>query len=75
VVEFGRTAEALAMARLNAELFPESGNAYDTLGEMLAHAGERDAAIAAYERSLELDPDNDNARERLRALRDGAPPR
>jgi Tfp pilus assembly protein PilF len=30
--------------------------------------GDRERAIESYRRSLELDPDNDNARERLEAL-------
>lgn len=71
-VELGRDAEALGAARLNVELFPESANAHDTLGEMLARAGQRDAAIRAYERSVALDPENANARERIEQLRSGS---
>lgn len=65
----GKAADAVAVFRLNAEQFPESGNVWDSLGEGLLAAGEREAAIESYERSLELDPENDNAREKLREIR------
>lgn len=61
--------DAVAIFRLNAEQFPESGNVWDSLGEGLWAAGQREPAIEAYERSLELDPENENAREKLREIR------
>ncbi len=48
---------------------PESANAYDSLGEAYAGGGEKDLAIANYEKSLALDPGNDNARRMLEELR------
>ena len=48
------------------------GNVYDSLGEAYMIAGERDRAIENYRRSLELDPANENAVEKLREL--GASP-
>jgi hypothetical protein len=65
----GKAADAVAVFRLNAEQFPESGNVWDSLGEGLLAAGQREEAIEAYEKSLELDPENDNAREKLREIR------
>lgn len=67
-MELGRHAEALGMARLNVELFPSSANAHDSLAEFLMRTGDRTGAIRHYERSLELDPANENAREMLRSL-------
>ena len=63
-----QAADAVAVFRLNAEQFPESGNVWDSLGEGLLAAGQREEAIDAYEKSLELDPENDNAREKLREI-------
>jgi len=54
---------------LNAGLHPDSANAHDSLGEALMTAGRTSEAIASYERSLELDPKNDNARQMLLRLR------
>lgn len=62
-------AGAIAIFRLNAEMYPESGNVYDSLGEAYEAAGERESAIQAYEASLARDPGNANARARLDALR------
>lgn len=64
-----RKREALAAMGLLTTLYPSSGNAWDSLGEAQAFAGDKAAAIASYERSLALDPKNENARQRLRKLR------
>ena len=42
---------------------------HDSLGEACWHAGDRPRAIASYQRSLELDPKNDNARRMIDLLR------
>jgi len=49
--------------------YPESANAYDSLGEAYMKAGERELAIKNYEKSLELDPRNENAKKMLKDLR------
>jgi tetratricopeptide (TPR) repeat protein len=49
--------------------YPESANAYDSLGEAFIKAGEKDLAIKNYENSLELDPKNENAKKMLEDLR------
>jgi len=49
-------------------LAPDSGNAHDSLGEAYLAAGSESQAIASYRRSLELTPDNDNARQALERL-------
>jgi cytochrome c-type biogenesis protein CcmH/NrfG len=53
---------------LNTGAFPESANAWDSIGEAYMERDNRERAIESYRRSLELDPDNDNAREQLEAL-------
>lgn len=60
---------AVAVLRLNAGYFPESANAHDSLGEALAALGDHNQAIAHYQRSLELNPENANARAMLEKLR------
>jgi tetratricopeptide (TPR) repeat protein len=64
-----KRAEAVAAFTLNVDAFPRSANAQDSLGEAYAAAGDTARAIASYERSLELDPDNANAARKLEALR------
>jgi tetratricopeptide (TPR) repeat protein len=49
--------------------YPDSANAYDSLGEAFMKADEKELAIKNYERSLELDPKNENAKKMLEDLR------
>jgi tetratricopeptide (TPR) repeat protein len=60
--------EAIALLKLNIEFYPKSWNAYDSLGEAYMTNGEKDLAIANYKKSLELNPQNSNAREKLKKL-------
>jgi hypothetical protein len=64
-----RLAQAIAMFRLNVELFPASSNVYDSLGEAYMASGSTSLAIANYEKSLELNPANANAVQMLEKLR------
>ena len=64
----GRPAEALEIMKLVLSLFPQSGNAHDSLAEAYAANGEHDRAIAHYRRSLELDPGNANAVHQIERL-------
>jgi glyoxylase-like metal-dependent hydrolase (beta-lactamase superfamily II) len=67
-----KAGQAAAMFKINVELFPESWNVYDSLGEALLAAGDREAAIAMYEKSLEINPENTNGREALARIRNEA---
>jgi cytochrome c-type biogenesis protein CcmH/NrfG len=60
---------AIEVFRLNAEEYPRSANVYDSLGEAYTAAGNIAEAIRNYERSLQLDPANRNASEKLLELR------
>ncbi len=62
-------AQALAIFEFNTELFPEAPNTWDSLGEAYMALRRDKEAIAAYERSIELDPGNDNARARIERIR------
>lgn len=64
----GKVADALTLMKLIVSLYPDSGNAYDSLAEVYARSGDRPRAIENYRRSLALDPNNANAVEQLKAL-------
>ena len=53
---------ALALLMFNVQSFPYSSNAYDSLGEAFLKSGVPDKALIHYRKSLELNPDNQNAR-------------
>jgi 3-oxoadipate enol-lactonase len=65
----GKTKEAIALFKLNTIAYPNSGNTYDSLGEAYLKDGQRELAVQNYERALELNPNNTNAREVLRQLK------
>jgi cytochrome c-type biogenesis protein CcmH/NrfG len=62
---------AVAILEFNAATFPESANAWDSLGEATLADGQLDRAAEHYRRSLELDPDNDSARQVLERIEQG----
>jgi tetratricopeptide (TPR) repeat protein len=60
--------EALATFKTNTQLFPKSGNTYDSYGEALEKDGQKEEAIKMYRKSLALDATNDNSRKALEKL-------
>jgi CubicO group peptidase (beta-lactamase class C family) len=66
----GHEKDAITVFQKNVQEFPQSSNVYDSLGEAYMKVGEKDLAIANYEKSLQLDPKNQNAVERLKKLRE-----
>jgi tetratricopeptide (TPR) repeat protein len=64
----GRVKEAVEIFKLNVEAYPQAFNTYDSLAEAYAAQGERELAIKNYRRSLELNPQNTNAADRLKEL-------
>ncbi|MBU0596450.1 tetratricopeptide repeat protein, partial [Candidatus Bipolaricaulota bacterium] len=56
-----RPADARAVFALGTELFPDAWNTYDSLAEAYVVLGEREQAIRYFNKSLELNPQNNNA--------------
>lgn len=63
-----RIDDAIKVFQLNIEAYPENANGYDSLAEAYAAKGEKSLAIKNYAKSLELDPNNANAVEKLNQL-------
>lgn len=68
-LNIGRTKEAIELFQYNVELYPESANVYDSQGEGFMKDGQIDLAVRSYEKSLELNPNNENAREMLKRMK------
>lgn len=64
----GRIEDAIGVFQFNVAAFPESWNAYDSLGEAYALAEEHGEAIEAYRKSIEMNPANTRGIEALRRL-------
>lgn len=63
-----RTEEALQIFELNTTLYPNGYNTHDSYGECLLELGRKEEAVAAYQKSLELNPENSNARQVIESL-------
>ena len=61
----GRMDEAKLLFGLNVESFPNSSNVYDSMGEAYMLNGEVELAIKFYQKSLILNPQNNNAIEKI----------
>ncbi len=61
LLEDNKINDALLVFILNTELYPNSGNVWDSYGECLLLLGREKDGIEAYKKSLELDPQNKNA--------------
>jgi len=65
---WGREKEAREVFQFMTELFPQSANAFDSLGEARFVLGDKEGALESYRRSLELNPENSNAKEMIKRL-------
>ncbi len=60
--------DALTLLRLNLEFFPRSAGTHAGIGEVHLARGDTAAAVTAYQEALGLDPNQFQARQRLRQL-------
>ncbi|MGB7061476.1 MAG: tetratricopeptide repeat protein [Candidatus Zixiibacteriota bacterium] len=68
LLEKGRIQDAIRIFGLYIDEFPESWNAYDSMGEAHMMNNDKEQARKYYRKSLELNPSNTNAEEMLKKL-------
>ncbi|MCK5588523.1 MAG: serine hydrolase, partial [Candidatus Lokiarchaeota archaeon] len=66
----GKLQQAITVFKINVDLYPESWNVYDSLGEVYMLNGDTEVAIKNYEKSLELNPSSAEAIEKLKKLKE-----
>ncbi len=59
---------AIEVFKLNAKLFPDNPNVYDSMGEAYMNKGEKDLAIENYKKAVDMDPQNQHAKKMLDEL-------
>ncbi|CAM1341301.1 serine hydrolase [Tenacibaculum aestuarii] len=69
MIKRGFYKKAIDLFTLEVLYFPESYDAYDSLGEAYLKDGQKKKAIENYQKSLDLNPENTNAVEKLKKLR------
>lgn len=67
----GRISEAVVIFRLNTEMYPESANVHDSLGDGLKAEGKPQAALRAYRAAFELNPNMRGLQARIDSLESG----
>src|SRR6185503_5052130 len=63
-----RVKDAIAVFKQNTVDFPQAANTWDSLAEGYMIDGDKESAIKYYKKSLELNPDNTNAVQKLKEL-------
>ncbi|MCA6408352.1 MAG: tetratricopeptide repeat protein, partial [Cytophagales bacterium] len=66
----GKLKLALAVFKVNMQLYPSSANVYDSYGEALAKNGDIELAITNYKKALAIDPKNKNTAKALAELQE-----
>jgi len=64
----GKTAQAIDVLRLNLSAFPDLSSAYSDLAEAYEQIGNRQKAIETYRKYITMEPDDADAKEKLKKL-------
>jgi predicted negative regulator of RcsB-dependent stress response len=67
-MEEGELDMALDVFKLNAELFPDVPNVYDSLGEAFLKKGDKENAKKNYQKVVDMQPGNQNAKRMLEQI-------
>lgn len=68
VMSSDKIKEAIELFKLNVALYPESWNVYDSLGEALLKSGNKEEAIKMYQKSVDINPNNNGGKSILKRL-------
>jgi len=69
LMAYERLDDAIEIFNLNVKSYPDSFNPYDSLAEAYMKNGNKELAIQNYEKSVELNPGNENGKKMLEELR------
>ncbi len=70
LLQEGQAPAAITVFQRNVQEYPQSWNVYDSLGEAYMDAGQKYLAISNYEKSLQLNPKNENGIQKLKQLKE-----
>lgn len=68
LMQNGKLDDAIEIFKFNVEMFPNSANVYDSLGEAYLAKGDKENALINYKKSVELDPKSTSGLEALKKL-------
>jgi CubicO group peptidase (beta-lactamase class C family) len=70
LLQEGQLPAAVTVFQRNVQEYPQSWNVYDSLGEAYMDVGQKYLAISNYEKSLQLNPKNENGIQKLKQLKE-----
>jgi FKBP-type peptidyl-prolyl cis-trans isomerase 2 len=70
LLQVGLNKEAIEIFKVNVAEFPDAYNTYDSLGEAYMINGDKELAIKNYEKSVKLNPNNENGKKMLEKLKE-----
>lgn len=70
LLQVGLNKDAIEIFKLNVAEFPKGYNTYDSLGEAYMIDGDTKNAIKNYEKSLKLNPNNENAKRMIEKMKE-----
>jgi CubicO group peptidase (beta-lactamase class C family) len=68
LMDNNRIADAIVILKLNVEEFPKASNSYASLAEAYEKSGQKQRAIENYRRAVELDPTDQDTKDKLKEL-------
>lgn len=68
LMQQGHDEDALTILKLNTQFYPNSWNTFDSYGDILLKLDRKQEAIAAFKKSLELNPGNEKAKMILKKM-------
>lgn len=69
LINQGKTADAVEIFKITAEMYPGSWNAFDSLAEGYMTLGNKKLAVKYYEQSVRMNPKNTNGLDQLKKLK------
>lgn len=60
--------ESIELEKLTVQIYPDSSDSYELMGEAYQKSGQKQLAIESYKKCLEKDPANLDAKEKLNEL-------
>ena len=70
LISANKLEEALAIFKFNTENYPNGFNTWDSLGECYKLLDKKEEAIKAYKKSIELNPNNQGAKDMIKKMQD-----
>lgn len=67
--------EAISLLKFEVQIYPDTSSGHATLAEAYAKSGQKQLAIENFKKALEIDPKDDDARQKLKELESTPPPK